>query len=397
MDKGSAGKTHLLPLTGLRIVLALWVVTFHHIAPDSLLGPYMGYLPRPLFSLLATGYVAVGVFFVLSGFILALNYPLTEKWNQRQKIRFGVARFARIYPVYLIGVVLSMPVKHLVQHPALEGIRGLLQITLLQSWWPPAALAWNKAGWSLSNEAFFYLIFPVAGVLLWRISRPGSLLASLGLLWMAAMAIPGLALFGHASALHSSAIASNPRSFALDLVQFNPLLTLPQFLMGIASARVYTMVRDRLRGRGTWLYTLSLAGMLVALTHGDLIPVIVLHNGLLAPLTCCLIVGLALGGGPLCWLLSTRLMVLLGGASYAVYILHIPVDFCFERLHLSWYHGAVGMALYLVAVILLSSVVFKYLEEPASLWLKNRLVARVPLSHGGVVSHHHLAATQSGI
>jgi hypothetical protein len=72
-------KPQILPLTGMRIVLAMWVVVFHQIPSDCLLGQYMGSLPRPLFSLAATGYVAVGVFFVLSGFILALNYSLTGK------------------------------------------------------------------------------------------------------------------------------------------------------------------------------------------------------------------------------------------------------------------------------------------------------------------------------
>jgi peptidoglycan/LPS O-acetylase OafA/YrhL len=205
-------KPQILPLTGMRIVLAMWVVVFHQIPSDSLLGQYMGHLPRPLFSLAATGYVAVGVFFVLSGFILALNYPVPDRWGRSQNIRFGIARLARVYPVYLLGILLVIPVKHLIHHPVTEGIRGLLQISLLQSWWPEAALTWNKPGWSLSNEAFFYLSFPAAGVLLWRISRLRTLLLTIGLLWLSAMTVPALALLGHVHALCNSAIGSNPRS-----------------------------------------------------------------------------------------------------------------------------------------------------------------------------------------
>jgi peptidoglycan/LPS O-acetylase OafA/YrhL len=148
----------------------------------------------------------VGVFFVLSGFILALNYPLTGKWENSKKIRFGIARLARIYPVYLLGIFLVTPVKHLIHHPIAEGVRGLLQISLLQSWWPAAALTWNKPGRSLSNEAFFYLIFPAAGVLLCRISRLRTLLMTLGLLWASAMILPILTLLRHVHALGNSAI-----------------------------------------------------------------------------------------------------------------------------------------------------------------------------------------------
>jgi hypothetical protein len=78
-------KPQILPLTGMRIVLAMWVVVFHQIPSDCLLGQYMGSLPRPLFSSAATGYVAVGVFFVLSGFILALNYPLTGNLGELEE------------------------------------------------------------------------------------------------------------------------------------------------------------------------------------------------------------------------------------------------------------------------------------------------------------------------
>lgn len=336
----------------------------------------MHYLPRPLFSLAATGYVAVGVFFILSGFILALNYPLTGKWDKSQNIRFGIARLARIYPVYLLGTLLVIPIRHLIHHPVREGILGLLQVSLLQSWWPPATGVWNSPGWSLSNEAFFYLTFPFAGVLLWRIRRIRTLLLTTGLLWAAAMTVPVLMIAGHVHALCNSAIGQNPHSFAMDLIRFNPLLRVPEFLMGIVAARVYTMLRPRLQGKGMWLYLPALAGELIIIAHGDSFPYTVMHNGLLAPVSCCIVLGLALGGGWLCRLLSTRPMVFLGGASYAVYILHIPIGIWLERLHLPWYRGAVGMVFYLAVVISVSGLVFKYLEEPANAWLKKQLGVR---------------------
>lgn len=375
----SGRKPQILPLTGMRIILAMWVVLYHHVSPDSMLGPYMAYLPRPFFSLAATGYAAVGIFFVLSGFILAINYPLAEKWDKSQNVRFGIARFARIYPVYLLGLSLSIPVKHLIHHPAVEGVRGLLNYALLQSWWPPAlgngGGVWNPPGWSLSNEAFFYLLFPVAGVLLWRISRLRTLLMTTGLLWACAMAAPLLTVPLHLHALDFSAIAPGRRSFVLDFVRYDPLLRLPEFLMGVVSARVYTMIRPSLQGKGIWLYLPALASMLIIVTHGDSFLYPVMHNGILAPFTCCMIVGLALGGGFLCSLLSLRPMVFLGGASYAVYVLHRPIDMWLERLHLPWYRGLIGMAFYVVVVVALSSLAFKYFEEPANLWLKKKLGA----------------------
>src|ERR1044071_2165280 len=98
-----SSKLQLHSLTGLRFFLALWVVVFHQ---SSRLGP----MPPALFGLLQTGYVAVGFFFVLSGFVLAYNYPLVAAWSKDELVRFGIARFARIYPTYFLGLVTIAPV-----------------------------------------------------------------------------------------------------------------------------------------------------------------------------------------------------------------------------------------------------------------------------------------------
>jgi peptidoglycan/LPS O-acetylase OafA/YrhL len=48
---------------------------------------------------------------------------------------------------------------------ALRRQPALLTINLLQSWFPQAALTWSAVCWSLSVEAFFYLVFPI--LLVW--------------------------------------------------------------------------------------------------------------------------------------------------------------------------------------------------------------------------------------
>ena len=83
-------------------------------------------------------------------------------YAQREKARvdygdFYINRFARIYPIYVIALLLST-------NGHLKGIFSfdfLLQATLLQSWVPGHVLTFNIPGWSLSNEAFFYLSFPL--------------------------------------------------------------------------------------------------------------------------------------------------------------------------------------------------------------------------------------------
>ena len=155
-------KTQLLPLTGLRFFLALWVVIYHQTATENYLGPLMASLPVPVYCFLRTGYVAVGVFFVLSGFVLSYSHSLTTRFSSSQLVSFAVARFARIYPTYCFGLLLIAPfiVETLLGRwsaaaATTEAAKAILNWTLLQSWVPRAAFSWNAPGWSLSDEAFF--------------------------------------------------------------------------------------------------------------------------------------------------------------------------------------------------------------------------------------------------
>src|SRR5580692_11516200 len=103
----TTAKAQLLPLTGMRFFLAIWVVVFHQ--PFLRGFAWMSQFPEPIPSLIDTGYVAVGVFFVLSGFVLSYSYPLHQVWPAGFWKQFAVARFARIYPAYCVGLLLSAP------------------------------------------------------------------------------------------------------------------------------------------------------------------------------------------------------------------------------------------------------------------------------------------------
>lgn len=137
-----ASRPALPNLTTVRLFAAIYVFGFH-------------FIQKPVFGLGLTG---VNLFFVLSGFILAYNYPSVPSWR-----KFYVFRFARIYPLYLLALILSLPSflhTSLVQNP--HFIWALpLSVAMMQSWWPSARGALNSAAWTLSVEIFFYLCFPV--------------------------------------------------------------------------------------------------------------------------------------------------------------------------------------------------------------------------------------------
>ncbi len=65
----------------------------------------------PAVRFLSNGFMGVPFFFLLSGFILTYSYlGQVETHNQRR--RFWEARFARVYPVYLLSLVLNWPFRN---------------------------------------------------------------------------------------------------------------------------------------------------------------------------------------------------------------------------------------------------------------------------------------------
>src|SRR6218665_3058891 len=92
----AARATHFYPqLESLRGLAALLVV-FYHLPPW-----WIGYQNVPLIS---NCYLMVDLFFVLSGFVIALNYEHKLKsWSQLG--HFTRLRFVRLYPVHLVFLI----------------------------------------------------------------------------------------------------------------------------------------------------------------------------------------------------------------------------------------------------------------------------------------------------
>ncbi|HLK67040.1 MAG TPA: acyltransferase [Bryobacteraceae bacterium] len=341
-------EAHLAALTGLRFLLALWVIVFHLTGPGDMLESASQHLPGALHDFIRGGYLAVTTFFVLSGFVLSRSYA-RKRWNRSNLLRYGVGRLARVYPVYLLSLVLVSPFIFLDRVPgkgALVAAYGLL----LQGWIINLPVGWNTPAWSLSCEIFFYLLFPLAAVLLQGAS------------WRKTAAI-GLAACCLTRVLWAVGVSDG----------IKPLIHFSDFLMGIAASRAYDLLlqADR-RPHGAWLYLPGAVLGATLITFPNLLPPHVDLNSALRPLNALLLVGFALGGGPVARALSSRIAVYLGKSSYAMYILHVPLLWWVPRWHLPW-SGAICGAIYLAAVVAISACVYGWFEEPANRRLRSRL------------------------
>lgn len=352
-------RPHLRALTGMRFLAAMHVVLFHYAQP------HLADWPEWVRNIAGRGYVAVALFFILSGFILSYSY--LDGRRPFDRTRFWIARIARIYPVYLLSLVLSW---HFFFHNALDGrsflvgVRdamgtALATITLTQAWHPATACELNCPGWSLSAEAFFYLTLPFLIPHVMRL-RQRDLAIGMGALWGLALVAPFLYVW---LASDSPEVAQ----FWGQFISFTPLVRLPEFLFGVLLGRYFlgNLAEKRTLPRQGVVALAAAAVILVALaiplTRYDAL----LEKLALTPLFGILILSLAMGEGHFAGFLATPVSVRLGEASYAVYLLHVPVENWMGYFGLVVAASTSHLLLYLAVTVGLSLLVFQELEEPA--------------------------------
>jgi peptidoglycan/LPS O-acetylase OafA/YrhL len=148
-----------------------------------------------------------------------------------------------------------------------------------------------------------------------------------------------------------------------------PLVHLADFLMGIAAACAYDLLlRSRRPPAGWWLYAPCCAVGAALLAYPEMLPRGIDLRTAICPLNAVAQIGLGLGGGFLARALSTRVAVYLGKSSYAMYILHVPILWWYQR----WTHSfsALSALAYIALVIAISALVYGFLEEPANRYLR---------------------------
>ncbi len=352
----------LAALTGLRFAAASGILLFHHG------GPLLASAPAWAERIRTGGHVWVGLFYLLSGFVLARAHPAPMAEPERRA--FWAARIARLYPAYLLAFLLAAPFaleRWAAGGPvasAKAATAAAAALLLVQAWFPPLARLWNAPGWSASVVLAFYAAFPFAAARLSRLSRRG-LWAALGSAWALSLAFPLAWLWlrpDGAVAVQDLAWNEPPWLVAL---KFHPVARAGEFLAGVALGLLHR--RGIVLPRAALLAApLALAAALAVLAWGGA-PYVLLHNGLLVPLFAVAIVALAQGTGPLARALGSTPARALGDASFALYALQEPLWLWARRLAGEPQRPAsAAFALgFVAAAIAISVAVSRRLERPA--------------------------------
>ena len=219
----SSASSKLDALTGLRALAALAVFVQHFVRVMDIkvnVGPMGG--------------MAVSFFFVLSGFILVYVYK--DKLTRSTTPKFYFTRFARIWPLHIACLLLiAWLTPRFLPSSDWPWLRTLSHWSLLQSWYPTQnwVHCYNGVAWTISVEAFFYLMFPflLLGTVRQFCIKYACLLplTFCGMIWMAATIAP-------VSSIKSIANASlNP----LEIVQLFPPFRLLEFMTGMAAGMIF--------------------------------------------------------------------------------------------------------------------------------------------------------------
>ncbi len=350
----SARKPSLPALTGLRTLLALSIVFFHFTPPHmSAVSP-----------IIDNGFIFVGFFFLMSGYILAYNYADRPALDKRD---FWIARFSRLYPVYVFALILSYQMlrNEWTAHSHAEFWQGLiLTPLLLQGWVPNLATFWNTVAWTLSCEVMLYVAFPYL-IKVPLPSKPGRLIALLVALWVVGL-VPHT-LYVLLNPDHLAAPADRYTStFLIRLLKYTPPSYICTFLAGVTLGRLQSQLP--LVGRQRFaIAATSLAGIGLALyVLLPRLPYILLHGGLLMPLFAALTLGLS-GPNLLSTVFAFRPLVIVGRSTFCLYLLHfnaillIRSSGIVERLHLTAFDPWLSYA----AVIALALAAHQWVETPA--------------------------------
>ena len=220
----SPARHRFLFLDALRGVAALFIVTWHlpgQLLP-SILSPTTG----------GNQWLAVDFFFCLSGFVVAFSYEkrLAEGFSMRD---FIAARLIRLYPVYLIGMVLGVLVEIVIQHTvrrpgsSIPSLLGLFAISLFMLPTPLAGISGlatfplDTPAWSLFLEIIANLVY--ARMVKWRIANNAilALLSVVAFAILLALVLRGGSLdVGYADANFGLGFARIAYSFSAGILLF---------------------------------------------------------------------------------------------------------------------------------------------------------------------------------
>lgn len=353
-------------LTTLRFLLAIWVVASHFLNTST--------APVWFREFIANGFLAVPVFFVLSGFVLTINYYDKNYINTKN---FFLLRLSRLYPSYILALFITLLFFYFFNHKSLIWEHILAYVAMLQIQLFPSGV-YNGPGWSVAIEMSFYLFFPAIVMFLKRITS-------------AQQTLLFITMFGLTYLLYRFYYQDwyTLNWWSFEFISYILLSTgyyLPMFIFGIFAGILHLNVEKKYHHKDHNIFynIIFAASITLLILQSSLEQPFANVNRLLLTLNASVLIfsGARLTG----WLekiLSNSALVYLGGISYGIYIFQEPVRWASEYLfklfptilpvsitYLPW-----KLPIFLLYTILL--IAFSALWKPVELWIYHTTKSRL--------------------
>jgi len=243
-------------------------------------------------------------------------------------------------------------------------LSALISGLMLQAW-TPLAQAWNGPSWSLSVEAFMYIVFPLIGFRLLRLSSKKTLLLMV-VLWL----IPTLLAGAYTAGLI-------PAPIWVAYMQNNPLLWIPLFFIGICATKALPVWQKVSRRCADMASTIACGVLVLVACMWPKSWSEIFITGGSAPVLVAIVILFSRSSGWITKILGGNTLNRLGQASYIVYILQSPVWHYWQAAtnhvrHMPMQTLAVAtwqFWLFIPFLVVLSLFVQRFLETPARVWL----------------------------
>jgi peptidoglycan/LPS O-acetylase OafA/YrhL len=399
-------ENYLPALDGLRFMAAMLVAGGHYVSIFS----------QGTGSVTVTTLTGLGMtlFFVLSGFVIHYNYchTIPEMGGVRA---FAVARFARLYPLYIVLFMIDFSYTGLVTRGACgraeetgHWLAFANYLTLTQSWFYAvickSSLIYQygpvaSVSWSISVEAFFYIVYVGVAKLIarrqWRSQHivglaVASYFAVVAYFFGCAYLQPeidrvGLALFGPVATVD----AGYQDSLLRWLFYFNPVARLGEFFLGMAAAHLFMRRRSSLTFlQSAPISMLAFAAVVGAVAiHLFLYEIVAYRNvtigriasPLYAPAVAAVLYLVARYDTFSSRFFSNPILVRFGEASYSIYLLHEILPSAYRHLGILPLDQSLLWPTWLISLILLALVSrasYVCFERPARFGIRKWLAPR---------------------
>jgi len=362
---------HLPQLTFVRFLAAISIVIFHFARN---LYPYNS---DELKFLVKQANIGVSFFYVLSGFVMIIAY---SNKNEIKFFEYIKNRLARILPVYYLAILLMTLYLSKFDKPYLLS-NLLLNLFTLQAWVPSKALTINFAGWSISVEMFFYVCFPFLFNYIYKFKKSIDitlseqlsnyksikfisaehnkkyiLLVILALVYW----IGTQFLF---DTLSKSEFNKGFGTESYELLYYFPLMHLNEFILGNIGGLIFLIYFRHKKINNDIIILLFVIFSFIPYGYNTFLNP---HNGLYSISFIILIIMLCINNGKIYKAFSHKSLVLLGEASYGIYILQVPVFLWSVYMLKNYNYSDPYLLFYLPLLILFifSIFIFKYFESP---------------------------------